>query len=164
MYMKKEILELAVAIITALGGYKLITYFLNLNSNRRISAAEAFNIERAAFAEDYNRVQKELDDLKKKVDELYVKIHNLEDIRLDLISQNNELKLALKEAEKHVCMQPDDRCLQRLNPNDKCRLRNILRGNYRQDHPDAILTVDDMMKGETKNDKDSGIPEEPREG
>ena len=81
------------------------------------------------------------------------------EVDLNLIRENNELKLQLKEAEKHVCLQPDDKCIQRLNPNDLCRLRKILRGGYREDHPDAIITEEDM-----KREKDNGLPEEPRKG
>lgn len=133
-------------VVTALGGIELVKYLLNRKSNSRIAEANAFDVERKALLEDYKRVQGEVDELKKKVDELYKKLHTLETERLDLIRENNELKLALKEAEKHVCLQPDDRCLRRLNDNVKCRLVGLLRGGYTEDHPDAIMTEEDMMK------------------
>ena len=114
----------------------------------RIAEANAFKVEREALIEDYKRVQEEVDELKKKVDALYKKLHSLETERLDLIRENNELRLALKEAEKHVCLQPDDRCLRRLNDNVKCRLVGLLRGSYTEDHPDAIVTEEDMMKAD----------------
>lgn len=133
-------------VVTALGGIELVKYLLNRKSNSRIAEANAFDVERKALLEDYKRVQGEVDELKKKVDELYKKLHSLETERLDLIRENNELRLALKEAEKHVCLQPDDRCLRRLNDNVKCRLVGLLRGSYTEDHPDAIVTEEDMMK------------------
>lgn len=136
----------AATIVTALGGLELIKFLLNRKTNRRIAEASAFEVERKAIIEDYKRVQEEVDSLKMKVDELYKKVHQLENERLDLIHENNKLRLALKEAEKHVCLQPDDRCLQRLNPDDKCRLRKILRGEYLKDNPGAIITEEDMMK------------------
>ena len=136
----------AAAIVTALGGLELVKYLVNRKSNSRIAEANAFDVERQALLEDYKRVQGEVDELKKKVDELYKKLHSLETERLDLIRENNELRLALKEAEKHVCLQPDDRCLRRLNDNVKCRLVGLLRGSYTEDHPDAIVTEEDMMK------------------
>lgn len=141
-----SIMTAAAAVVTALGGLELIKFLLNRKSNSRIAEANAFDVERKALLEDYKRVQGEVDELKKKVDELYKKLHSLETERLDLIRENNELRLALKEAEKHVCLQPDDRCLRRLNDNVKCRLVGLLRGSYTEDHPDAIVTEEDMMK------------------
>ena len=155
--------ELAIAAVAAVGGWQFVRYVLNLNANRRISAAEAFKEEYKAVIEDYKRVQGEVDKLNALVDDLYKRVHALESERLDLIKENNELKLALKEAEKHVCLQPDDKCLRRLNNDIKCRLVGLLRGAYTEDHPGAILTEEDM-KGVTENGKDNEIPEEPRQG
>lgn len=136
----------AATIVTALGGLELIKFLLNRKTNKRIADANAFEVERKAIIEDYKRVQEELDKLQKKVDELYKRVHQLESERLDLIHENNRLRLELKEAEKRVCLQPDDRCLQRLNPDDKCRLRKLLRGEYLKDNPEAIITEEDMMR------------------
>lgn len=150
----KETVAIAVSLITALGGWEALKYFLNRKSNKRIADANAFEVERKAIIEDYKRVQEELDKLQKKVDELYKRVHQLESERLDLIHENNRLRLELKEAEKRVCLQPDDRCLQRLNPDDKCRLRKILRGEYLKDNPGAIITEEDMMRDtEEKGEK-----------
>lgn len=150
----KEAVAIAVSLITALGGWEALKYFLNRKSNKRIADANAFEVERKAIIEDYKRVQEELDKLQKKVDELYKRVHQLESERLDLIHENNRLRLELKEAEKRVCLQPDDRCLQRLNPDDKCRLRKILRGEYLKDNPEAIITEEDMMQEPEKEEDD----------
>lgn len=136
----------AATIVTALGGLELIKFLLNRKSNRKITEANAFDVAQSSWVKEYHRMQDEITELNKKVDDLYDKVHQLESERLDLINENNSLRLQLKEAEKHVCLQPDDNCLQRLNPNDKCRLRNILRGEYTKDHPDAILTPEDMRR------------------
>lgn len=136
----------AATIVTALGGLELIKFLLNRKSNRKITEANAFDVAQSSWAKEYSRMKDEITELNKKVDDLYDKVHQLENERLDLINENNSLRLQLKEAEKHVCLQPDDNCLQRLNPNDKCRLRNILRGEYTKDHPDAILTPEDMKR------------------
>ena len=144
--MLNEILTILSIIVGALGGWEAIKYFINLKTNRRVEETNAFKVERDALIEDYKRVQTEVDELKQKVAKLYKEIDELKNDRLNLIQENGELKLALKEAEKHVCLQPDDKCLQRLNPDDHCRLRKILRGEYGKDHPDAILTEEDMMK------------------
>ena len=158
----------AATIVTALGGLELIKFLLNRKSNRKITEANAFEVERKAIIEDYKRVQEEVDSLKMKVDELYKKVHQLERERLDLIHENNKLRLALKEAEialkeaeKHMCLQPDDRCLQRLNPDDKCRLRKLLREGYLEDNPGAIVTEDDMGTAPTSDrDRLCVVPEE----
>lgn len=147
----KEILTTVVPLITALGGWEAIKYLINRKTNTRIAEANAFKVEREALIEDYKRVQGEVDELKKQVAKLYTEIDTLKNDRLKLIQENNELKLALKEAEKRVCLRPDDQCLQRLSPDDHCRLRKILRGEYAKDHPDAIITEEDMKK-EPKND------------
>lgn len=154
----KEAVAIAVSLITALGGWEALKYFLNRKSNKRIADANAFEVERKAIIEDYKRVQEELDKLQKKVDELYKRVHQLESERLDLIHENNRLRLELKEAEKRVCLQPDDRCLQRLNPDDKCRLRKLLRGEYLKDNPEAIITEEDMMREPEESGKKLYVP------
>ena len=155
--MLKEILTILLPIVTALGGWEALKYLLNRKTNKKVEEANAFKVEREALIEDYKRVQTEVDELKKQVAKLYKEIDELKNDRLKLIQENGELKLALKEAEKKVCLRPDDMCLQRLNPDDHCRLRKILRGEYGKDHPGAILTEADMKrKPETNEDKPEG--------
>ena len=149
----KEALTVAAALITALGGWEAVKYLLNRKSNGKIAEANAFKVEREALIEDYKRVQAEVDELKKQVAKLYTEIDSLKSDRLRLMQENGELRLQLKEAEKHVCLQPDDKCLQRLNPADRCRLRKILRGEYEKDHPGAILTEEDMRKATDGNER-----------
>lgn len=140
------IITAAATIVTALGGLELIKFLLNRKSNRKITEANAFDVAQSSWAKEHHRMQEEITELNKKVDDLYAKVHQLESERLDLINENNSLRLQLKEAEKHVCLQPDDRCLQRLNPEDKCRLRKLLRGEYIKDNPGAIITEEDMKR------------------
>lgn len=142
----KEIAAAAATLLAAMGGWEGVKYLLNRRSNGRIAEANAFRVEREALIEDYKRVQGEVDKLKEQVAKLYKEIDALKNDRLRLIQENSELRLKLKEAEKRVCLQPDDRCLQRLNPDDHCRLRKILRGEYAKDHPGAIITEDDMTR------------------
>lgn len=107
----KEALTIVVSLITALGGWEAIKYLLNRKTNSRIAEANAFKVEREALIEDYKRVQGEVDKLKEQVAKLYTEIDSLKSDRLRLIQENGELKLALKEAEKRVCLRPDDKCL-----------------------------------------------------
>lgn len=160
----KEILTIVVPLITALGGWEAIKYLINRKTNTRIAEANAFKVEREALIEDYKRVQGEVDKLKERVAKLYTEIDTLKNDRLKLIQENNELKLALKEAEKRVCLRPDDQCLQRLNPDDHCRLRKILRGEYTKDHPDAILTEEDMKRKPSDEPINSNENEKDKQG
>ena len=145
------ILTAAATVVTALGGLELVKYLLGRKTAKKVDEANAFKVQRDTLMEDYKRLQEEVNKLNEKVNELYDKVHALEGERLNLIRENNELRLALKEAEKKTCLQPDDRCLRRINPDDKCRLRKLLRGEYLKDHPDAILTDEDMMKKEMED-------------
>lgn len=162
------VLACITGVITAMGGFEFIKWLFTRKSHERISAASAFDMEYKSIMADYQRVQdevdankKQIDELNKKIDELYSKVHKLENDKLDLIKENNDLRLQLKEAEKHVCLQPDDRCLRRLNDNVKCRLVGLLRGSYTEDHPDAILTDEDMRNTPLKQgaqDNDDACP------
>ena len=156
--------SVAGGLLTALGGWEFIKYMLNRRANSRVAEANAFKIEREALVEDYKRVQEEVDELKMQVAKLYKEIDALKEGRLKLIQEKNELELALKEAEKHVCLQPDDKCLQRLNPNDHCRLRKILRGEYVKDHPDAIITASDMKPNPAKAEESGNEENKGMEG
>lgn len=61
----KETLTIGASLLTILGVWQFI-YLFNLGSNKRIEPARAFDIERKAIIEDCNRVQEELNDLKKQ--------------------------------------------------------------------------------------------------
>lgn len=73
-----EILVTIGSIIGTLGGWEAVKYLINRKSNKTIAEANAFEVQRNALLEDYKRVQGEVDVLKKKVDELYEKLHSLE--------------------------------------------------------------------------------------
>ena len=140
-----EALTIAVSLVTALGGWEAVKYLINRKSNGRIAEANAFKVERDALIEDYKRVQGEVDELKEKVAKLYTEIDGLKNDRLKLIQENGELKLALKEAEKHVCWRPKDECFQRVIESDHCLYRKLIQG-VREQHPGAIITEEDMKK------------------
>lgn len=125
-----EGMGIAGTVIGALGGWKLVEWLLNRKANRRRAIAEAVKMETDAFMARYNALEAEIQRLNKKVDELYKKVHDLEGERLRLISENNELKLALKEAQHNVCVRPDDECLKRMPPRDYCRLVKLANHEY----------------------------------
>lgn len=125
-----EGMGIAGTVIGALGGWKLVEWLLNRKANRRRAIAEAVKMETDAFMARYNALEAEIQRLNKKVDELYKKVHDLEGERLRLIKENNELKLALKEAQHNVCVRPDDECLKRMPPRDYCRLVKLANHEY----------------------------------
>lgn len=147
-------LSSAAGLLAALGGWEGVKYLANLKSHRRASEANAFEVERKAILEDYQRVQGEVDELKKQVAKLYREIDSLKEGRIALLEENARLKVALKEAEKKVC----------LNPSDRCRLRKLLRGEYEKDHPGTIWPGDGAEwrtppapgEGESSNSPGSG--------
>ena len=135
-------LTAAGGIITALGGFEFVKYLLNKSSNDRIMAAKAFQEERTAILEDYKRIQSEVDRMQSVIDELRKRVCALEETRLDLIKENNELKLQLKEAEHNICVRPDDECFKgRLPPRTYCRLKKLAQGDY-----DAFYESEDETK------------------
>lgn len=124
-------LTAAGGLIAALGGFEFVKYLMNKNSNDRIMAAKAFQEERKTILEDYQRIQKEVDRMQELINELRKRVQNLEETRLDLIKENNELKLALKEAEHNICLRPDDECFKgRMPARTYCRLKKLAQGEY----------------------------------
>lgn len=139
------------AAIGALGGWKFVNWILNRKELKRKALAEAISLETDSLVKRYNVMEQELEKLKQKVEELQVTVATLQQDKLDLIKRNNELELALKEAEHNVCMRPDDECLKRLPPRTYCRLKRLSQGYYDEYH----------NKDKNKNEKTNGVPEEP---
>lgn len=139
-----------IAIITALGGWKLVSWLLNRKELKRKALAEAISLETDSLVKRYNVMEQELEKLKLKVEELQVTVTTLQQDKLDLIKRNNELELALKEAEHNICMRPDDECLKRLPPRTYCRLKRLSQGYYDKYY----------NKDKDKNEETNGVPEE----
>lgn len=139
-----------IATITALGGWKLVSWLLNRKELKRKALAEAISLETDSLVKRYNVMEQELEKLKLKVEELQVTVTTLQQDKLDLIKRNNELELALKEAEHNICMRPDDECLKRLPPRTYCRLKRLSQGYYDKYY----------NKDKDKNEETNGVPEE----
>lgn len=140
-----------IATITALGGWKLVSWLLNRKELKRKALAEAISLETDSLVKRYNVMEQELEKLKLKVEELQVTVATLQQDKLDLIKRNNELELALREAEHNVCMRPDDECLKRLPPRTYCHLKRLSQGYYDKYY----------NKDKDKNEETNGVPEEP---
>lgn len=137
------------AAITALGGWKFVNWILNRKELKRKALAEAISLETDSLVKRYNVMEQELEQLKLKVEELQATVNNLQQDKLDLIKRNNELELALREAEHNVCMRPDDECLKRLPPRTYCRLKRLSQGYY------------DKYYNKNKNEESDTISEKP---
>lgn len=148
-------------VVGTLGGWKLVEWMLNRKANRRRAIAEAVGVETDAFMKRYNALEEEIQRLNKKVDDLYVRLHAVETDNLALLRENGELKVALKEAEAKACLRPPRSCLMRISPNISCRELELIRGDYKKEFPDAIVSEDDLKRVKDEND---GLSEEPDKG
>lgn len=126
-----EILGLVVGsggLLTALGA--AVKWLSNRGTDRRMQEVRATSAEMRSMHEQYKWLKEQYDELNRKVDGLYKQLHELEDERLALIKRNNELEVALKVAQYNACERPDDDCIRRLPPRQKCRLKMLLNGTY----------------------------------
>lgn len=117
-------------IISTLGGWKLVEYLLNRKELKRKALADAIAVETDSLLKRYAAMEKEMEKLKTKVDELYKMVHQLENEKLDLMKQNMELQIALKESQYNECRRPDDECLKRLNEHEICLAKKLIGGVY----------------------------------
>lgn len=127
--MDKIIIAIA-SIITALGGGVFIKFFLTRKAEQRKANAEAYDAELKSLRAQYDWLEKKYEAVSDKLDTLYKEFRSLENRNAELIRKNHELELALKEANYDRCERPDDECIRRLPPRQKCRLKMVLNGTY----------------------------------
>ena len=138
------------AAIAALGGWKLVNWILNRKEIKRKALAEAISLETDSLVKRYNVMEQELEKLKQKVEELQVTVSTLQQDKIDLLKRNAELEIALREAERNVCVRPDDECLKRMPPRTYCRLKRLSQGYY-----------DEYYKKDKSKEKDDKVSKEP---
>lgn len=126
--------SLLIGVIGALGGWKLVEYILNRKELKRKAIADAVAVETDSLLRRYAAMESEVEKLKNKVDELYKIVHQLENEKLELLRQNMELELALKESKHNECRRPDDECLKRLPARELCLAKKLLGGYYDKDN------------------------------
>lgn len=131
-------------LIGTLGGWKLVEYLLNRKEMKRKALADAIAVETDSLLKRYTAMEKEMEKLKSKVDELYKVLHKLENEKIDLLRNNMELEIALREAKHNECRRPDEDCIRRLPPREICLAKKLLGGYY--DKNDGISEKSD--KGE----------------
>lgn len=109
-----------------------------MKPERRMKNIEAdekeLNVMKALVGSLQKRIEQQdekIKELNDRLDKLYAEKHEQERENNALIRENNELKLALKEAEHNICVRPDDECFKgRLPKRTYCRLKKLAAGDY----------------------------------
>lgn len=172
-----EIVNVIVGVVASLGGISLIKFLFFMKPEKRKAQAEAVLKEVEKEERELGVMKKLVESLQQRIeqqdqkikelngrmDKLYVQLHEQERENNALIRENNELQLALKEAEYNVCVRPDDECFKgRLPKRTYCRLKKLAQGDY-----DAFYKDNDMEEetdNKTGNNEDNGILEKSDKG
>ncbi len=128
--------------------WKVIRFFLYRDTERRKEEIRVRDIESESLRKQMDWMQKKYDIVNNELDSLYGRYRKLEEEKVEMIKENNELHLALKIAEYDRCERPDDECIKRLPARQKCRLRMLLSGHYE----DKILEEQDVLDIENKDE------------
>lgn len=173
-----ETVNVIVGIVASLGGISLIKFLFFMRPERRKAQAEAglkevekeereLGVMKKLVESLQQRIEQQdqkIKELNGRMDKLYVQLHEQERENNALIRENNELRLALKEAEHNVCVRPDDECFKgRFPKRTYCRLKMLANGDYDAfyNEGDTEEATDNQRKG---NNEDSGILEKPDKG
>lgn len=133
-----EIVKVVVLAVSSLGGIGLIKFLFFMKPERRMKNIEAdekeLNVMKSLVGSLQKRIEQQdekIKELNDRLDKLYAEKHEQERENNALIRENNELKLALKEAEHNICERPDDECFKgRLPKRTYCRLKKLAAGDY----------------------------------
>lgn len=133
-----EIVKVVVLAVSSLGGIGLIKFLFFMKPERRMKNIEAdekeLNVMKSLVGSLQKRIEQQdekIKELNDRLDKLYAEKHEQERENNALIRENNELKLALKEAEHNICVRPDDECFKgRLPKRIYCRLKKLAAGDY----------------------------------
>lgn len=94
--------EIIISIITAIGGWELIRYLINLRTNQRKENAEADSAENNATKELQDVYQQLINDVKTDRDEQREYINELKESRRHLREECEELRQRIENTEKTV--------------------------------------------------------------
>lgn len=133
-----EIVKVVVLAVSSLGGIGLIKFLFFMKPERRMKNIEAdekeLNVMKSLVGSLQKRIEQQdekIKELNDRLDKLYAEKHEQERENNALIRENNELKLALKDAEHNICVRPDDECFKgRLPKRTYCRLKKLAAGDY----------------------------------
>lgn len=137
--------NILIGVVTALGGLSLIKFLFFMKPERHKAQVEADikEVEKEerklgvmeqlvkSLQERIEQQDQKIKELNNRLDKLYEQLHEQERVNNALVRENNELRLALKEAEHNVCVRPDDECFKgRLPKRTYCRLKKLAAGDY----------------------------------
>ncbi|MDR2968288.1 MAG: hypothetical protein LBV32_01635 [Tannerellaceae bacterium] len=96
------------SIVTTIGGFEGIKYFINLKANKRKSVASAKTEEITARTQEFELYKKQIEYLQNrleardgKVDFLYAELRKKENQVLRLTADNNALKLKVQDTDNN---------------------------------------------------------------
>ena len=108
-----EIVKVVVLAVSSLGGIGLIKFLFFMKPERRMKNIEAdekeLNVMKSLVGSLQKRIEQQdekIKELNERLDKLYIEKHQQERENNALIRENNELKLALKEAETQCLCSP----------------------------------------------------------
>lgn len=141
--------NIIIGVVTALGGLSLIKFLFIMKPERRKAQVEADikEVEKderklgvmeqlvKSLQERIEQQDQKIKELNNRLDKLYEQLHEQERVNNALVRENNELRLALKEAEHNVCVRPDNECQKRMPPRDYCRLVKLANHEYDKYYP-----------------------------
>lgn len=178
------IFQAVIGTVVSLGGLSLIKFLFFMKPERRIRNIEAdekeMNVMKMLVESLKSRIEQQDEKIRQlngRVDLLYAEKHELEKENNELVRENAMLRIQLAEAERNVCVRPDDECMRRQPPRDHCRLKRLANGYY-----DRFYTGEQLAEGERQCDeedermlnnkkgrtngkyKDTGVSEKPDEG
>lgn len=158
-----EYVQIIVSVVASLGGLSLIKFLFFMQPEKRKASAEAelkeleadekeIGVMRTLVESLRQRIEQQDDKIKmlnEKVDFLYEEKHKLEQENNELVRENAMLKIQLVEAQKDMCVRPDEECMKRQPPRDYCRLKRLARGYY-----DKFYTEEQLSNGECECDEE----------
>ena len=91
------IIETLLTVITALGGFEAIKYFLNRKTNKRKAEAEADSAEFNALREYNEFLQRQLSDKEERLTKQTDRLRTIQDEYFDLMKKNAQTELELQK-------------------------------------------------------------------
>ena len=91
------IIETLLTVITALGGFEAIKYFLNRKTNKRKAEAEADSAEFNALREYNEFLQRQLSDKEERFTNQTDRLRTIQDEYFDLMKKNAQTELELQK-------------------------------------------------------------------
>ena len=91
------IIETLLTVITALGGFEAIKYFLNRKTNKRKAEAEADSAECNALREYNEFLQRQLSDKEERFTNQTDRLRTIQDEYFDLMKKNAQTELELQK-------------------------------------------------------------------